>query len=829
MKKTTITLISVLLTLGVYAQAPQGFNYQAVVRNDQGAPLSGQQVSIRISLQDEAGVIVHYSETHSVTTSPQGVVSFVVGSGTVQNGTFADIPWADGNIYMKIEVDPTGGSNYATLGVSQLQSVPYALHAQTANRFEAIPGAGDEALFEVRNSEGKVVFAVYEQGVRIYVDGDPADEEKGNRSGFAIGGLTGFKDTGEEYFRVSRGYTQVLFDDEGKGNKSGFAIGGLTGFKADEDEKDFFSVSRDRTQVLFDDAEKGNKSGFAIGGLTGFKAGEDSGSRFFDVTIDSTGVINPSENRILWYPLKNAFLAGRVLIESPNEVGENSFAMGYESKAMGDYSTAIGHKAVAQEDNSFAFGEDAFAQSVESYAFGREAKALGTRSFAFGSGAPAGSDGGYEWDEAGGPEAQGDYSYAFGMGSIASGKGSFALGFKTEASRYFSTAIGAETMASGYASIAMGYQTKASGGVSTSLGVITVASGEYSTAMGLYTVASGNYGSTAMGNETVASGYFGSTAMGYKTVASGDYSTTMGKNTVASGNASTAMGANTMASASSSTAMGSYTEASGVYSTAMGDHTKASGVYSTAMGDHTKASGVYSTAMGLNTVASGLVSTAMNNGTQASGQSSTSMGAGTIANAYAMTAMGQYNWVGEDNFNNWSDTDPIFAIGIGQDASNRKNAMTVLKGGQVGLQSVTAPTYALELPNSAEEGKGSARATAWVTHSDTRVKSNQQPIHYGLAQVLLMAPKTYFQHNSTTKNGNIVIAPEGKQDIGLVAQEIYNLVPEVVSKPENEQAELWGIAYDKLVPVLIKAIQEQQEMIEGLKGEIEQMKKTMDK
>ena len=64
MKKTTITIIGVLLTLGVYAQAPQGFNYQAVVRNDQGAPLSGQQVSIRISLQDEAGVITPVSYTH---------------------------------------------------------------------------------------------------------------------------------------------------------------------------------------------------------------------------------------------------------------------------------------------------------------------------------------------------------------------------------------------------------------------------------------------------------------------------------------------------------------------------------------------------------------------------------------------------------------------------------------------------------------------------------------------------------------------------------------------------------------------------------------------
>ncbi|HNV80480.1 MAG TPA: hypothetical protein PLO02_02415, partial [Tenuifilaceae bacterium] len=133
MKKIASILTGVILSLGVFSQAPQGFNYQAVVRNPQGEPLAEQQVSIRIVLQDESGVVTHYSETHSVTTSPQGVVSFVVGNGNVQSGDFANIPWADGNIHMQIEVDPTGGSSYTTLGVSQLQSVPYALYAASGN------------------------------------------------------------------------------------------------------------------------------------------------------------------------------------------------------------------------------------------------------------------------------------------------------------------------------------------------------------------------------------------------------------------------------------------------------------------------------------------------------------------------------------------------------------------------------------------------------------------------------------------------------------------------------------------------------------------------
>ena len=132
----------------------------------------------------------------------------------------------------------------------------------------------EEPIFKILNSNNEIVFAVYEQGVRIYVGSEPEEKGKGNRSGFAIGGLTGFKadENEKDYFSVSRERTQVLFDDQGKGNRSGFAIGGLTGLKSDDDDKEYLSVAREHTRVLFDDETKGNRSGFAIGGLTGFKS-----------------------------------------------------------------------------------------------------------------------------------------------------------------------------------------------------------------------------------------------------------------------------------------------------------------------------------------------------------------------------------------------------------------------------------------------------------------------------------------------------------------------------------------------------------------------------
>jgi hypothetical protein len=151
-----------------------------------------------------------------------------------------------------------------------------------------------------------------------------------------------------------------------------------------------------------------------------------------------------------------------------------------------------------------------------------------------------------------------------------------------------------------------------------------------------------------------------STAMGYGTIASGEYSTAMGYRTTASGILSTAMGSDTIASGYISTAIGNYVTASGPRSIAMGSDATASGDYSTAMGAYTIASGNISTAMGYF----------------------------TTAQPYASLAIGRYNVVSGDSAN-WVPTEPLFIIGNGTDESNRSNAMTVLKNGNVGIGTST--------------------------------------------------------------------------------------------------------------------------------------------
>ncbi len=122
----------------------------------------------------------------------------------------------------------------------------------------------------------------------------------------------------------------------------------------------------------------------------------------------------------------------------------------------------------------------------------------------------------------------------------------------------------------------------------------------------------------------------------------------------------------------------------GNYSTAMGYNTKASGPSSTAIGYSTTTSGTRSTAFGDQTTASAWGSTAMGQSTVASGSYTTAMGQYTDAHALASVAIGRYN-VGAGSTGSWTATEPIFEIGIGADASNKANAMTVLKNGNVGI------------------------------------------------------------------------------------------------------------------------------------------------
>jgi hypothetical protein len=84
-----------------------------------------------------------------------------------------------------------------------------------------------------------------------------------------------------------------------------------------------------------------------------------------------------------------------------------------------------------------------------------------------------------------------------------------------------------------------------------------------------------------------------------------------------------------------------------------------------------------------------------------------------------------------------------------------------------------------------------------------------------------LEPLRYFHHNSTiNENGTIEILEEGEVSIGLVAQDVENIIPEIVSVPEDLTKDLCSLDYAKLNAVLVKAIQEQQAMIAELQTKV---------
>lgn len=134
MKKLYTIVLAVLLTASVFAQSPEKMSYQAVIRNSSNQLVTDTQIGMQISiLQGSASGTAVYVETQTPTTNANGLVSVEIGIGTVESGTFATIDWANGPFFIKTETAVEAPlTTYTITGTSQLLSVPYALHAKTA-------------------------------------------------------------------------------------------------------------------------------------------------------------------------------------------------------------------------------------------------------------------------------------------------------------------------------------------------------------------------------------------------------------------------------------------------------------------------------------------------------------------------------------------------------------------------------------------------------------------------------------------------------------------------------------------------------------------------
>jgi hypothetical protein len=335
----------------------------------------------------------------------------------------------------------------------------------------------------------------------------------------------------------------------------------------------------------------------------------------------------------------------------------------------------------------------------------------------------------------------------------------------------------------GQYSVALGYDSKAIGSTAMALGIRPVARGD---------------GSVALGYESGAT-EFASTAIGHQCVASGQYSLALGQESAASG--------------SNSTALGYDNEASGQYSTAIGRGTTASGSNAHALGYQALASGDVSFAWGWDAEASGFGSFAIGNASEASGHNSMAIG-------FSSDAKGGYSYAIGKSVT--ADTSNCFAIGIGSvvvdltnDIENSmmigfdSNLPTLFVGPSSGYNTTGNVGIATSTPTRTLSVNGDAGGTSdWHNDSDARLKKNIQTIDDALEKVMALRGVN-FEWRETENH------PEGLQ-MGLVAQEVLEVVPEVV----DQKGEYYSITTASLVALLIEGMKEQQRQIENYEGQM---------
>ena len=471
--------------------------------------------------------------------------------------------------------------------------------------------------------------------------------------------------------------------------------------------------------------------------------------------------------------------------------------------------------------------------------------------------------------------ALGSNAVAFGFRTRAE---SFAIagGFDTTASGLASIAFGNESLASGLSAVAIGNSAVAQGDGATALGVQTFASGERSMAMGSVSSATGEQ-AIALGSNVNARSYaeiaLGSYNTAYTPVSTTNFNSSDRLLVIGNGNAANnasdalilykngalQVGEESEATGVQSFASGRFTEASGATTTAMGNFSQALGDRSTALGFETQASGIQAIAIGTSSVASGEGAIALATISNASGNYAMAFGSGTRAPSYRETVMGTYNTEYTPlSTTNFVSLDRLFVIGNGTGSLSRSDAVTVLKNGNVGIGTSTpqerfhVANGRLRIGTETVEDTGSNRLewncglfpdtddsfqlggsalrweAVWATDgtintSDRREKKDIKGLNYGLREILNLNPVRF----------RWKAKPEQGEKLGLIAQDVLEIIPEVVKTHEyvasddsqnatriKKELDRLGVYYTDLIPVLIKAIQEQQEIIDTQQGKL---------
>ncbi|MBI4648288.1 MAG: tail fiber domain-containing protein [Bacteroidia bacterium] len=624
-----------------------------------------------------------------------------------------------------------------------------------------VPTSSDAPLFEVINSAGDTIFAVYSQGVRIYVADDPAVKAVGSRSGFAVGGFSQTKGITNEYLRVTPDSVRIYIEDtssaKAAGSKGGFAVGGFSQTKGLTNK--YLAVTDATTQVYISDST----AGF---GVTNIESGTD---------------------------------------QSLMDLSTQNYFIGHESGQLvtsGIYNQFIGYKSgFADTSGSYNcfFGYKTGYNNI-----GGSTVELGSENSFFGYMAGYSNQDGYR-NIFIGPKA--GYSNNGGWGNLFIGTES---GFNCN-SGFANTCIGNESgklLTWGWSNILIGPNS----GYSVTNGnqnlFIGVNAGLWSnSSRSIYIGTEAGFYSGGTDNIFIGMKSGMNNTAGSDNVFIGD-SAGLGS----TGSANVFLGRNAGSSETGSNKL--YIDNSGT-STPL--------IYGDFASD-------YVTINGNLNMADTYFHIVTNPGTGTTPTNYCYQGAiGSATKQYAFSIYDAL-WVTDVAWFDESvniDVSGSSALNIAGDEAIWYDG-TYFSWGYGGTYNyfadkvgigLTSPYYKLELPNNSAVTAGCGRAYAWNIYSDSRIKKNQENLTYGLSELLRLQPKKYNHYDSEFKDGKLALGAQYINTIGLIAQEVYDIIPEAVEKPANEAQDLWSLDYQKLIPVLINGIKEQQQEIETIKRE----------
>jgi hypothetical protein len=811
MKKILLILILVLTAFTTFAQAPDKMTFQAVIRNTSNnlvvsAPI-GMQVTI---VQGSISGPAVYVESHSTTTNVNGLVTVEIGSGTVLSGNLSTIDWANGPYFIKTDTDPAGGTNYSITTISQLLSVPYALYAKEAgnipttistftndagylttevdgsitNELQTLTRSNDTLFL---SGDGFVVLPpeidtddqtltinndtlFIENGNNINLAGylDNTDAQTLNLAGNTLSILNGNNVNLAGYLDNTDGQTLSL-----TANTLSISGGNGINLSSLHDTLSFIRDTDGNTKIQTEESVNENIIRFDLNGtekwvMTGSRLEPKNTNNSIFVGIN-TGVSSTGA--------RNLAIGNNALLTNTTAI--DNLAIGYNvlASTTGQFNLGIGSFALDANTsgiNNLAIGVNALGSNTTGHdhiAIGNDALALSTASIgslAIGHSALAAN-------------TIGEHNTAIGyiaMDANTIGADNLAIGYSalgSNVSGAYNIALGNYTLdgnISGNENLAIGYNT-----LSTNNSSVNIAIGNGSL----------NDNTTGTNNMAIGWSAMGANVSGNSNIVIGNYAMDVASGTVTN---NVVIGIDNMGSAtggSSCTSIGSqslyFNNAD--YNTCVGFATlqqNTTGTNNAALGSQSMRDNV----TGSNNVAIGYFAL------------------GFMPGGSSNTAVGSSSFTTSSNFSN--STALGYQTGIS--ASNQVrigNGSVTSIGGQVG----------------------------WTTVSDARFKKNVNENVAGLNFIMKLRPVTY--NLDANAIANFYGTPDSLRDFesesfksaqiqtGFIAQEVEQAALQSgfnfsgVDAPKNEN-DFYGLRYAEFTVPLVKAVQEQQKIIEELQN-----------